>query len=222
MPRRAAADEQRGAHHDRAEHELADVAAEVDRGVARRSAAPRAKRAEHDADDGEERPAGAGCGDEELLALDVVEDPVREVAPVAGRAEAVCGGRRDVEPLAGDSRERPRRRFRRRSASAASGPARRRDVGPDALLIVASPCRRSFARRRRSEPAPPALGRGSRARDEAQARRRAARRRRAAPRNAMRPERPRDRPARRREFRVQLQLALHPSSIEPDPEQTVK
>src|SRR5581483_3269682 len=101
-PRRAAADEERRAHHERAVDELADVAAEVERRVL---AVPlrRDVGADHDADDGEERPPlRARGGDEQVPALEVVHEPARQVAPVAGRAEAVGGRRVDPEPLDDD------------------------------------------------------------------------------------------------------------------------
>ena len=107
----------------------------------------RRQRAEHDADDGEERPGDACLGDEELRALDVVEDPVGEVAPVAGRAEAVGGGRRDAEPLARRRGDHAPRRSRRRRASGASRPTRaRRARSRRVSRRSASRCRPSFGR----------------------------------------------------------------------------
>ena len=103
------------------------------------------ERAEHEADHGQQRPVRAGRGDVELLALDVVEDPVVEVAAVAGGAEAVGGRRRD-RPTGRRRRRSPRRRCRRRSGERGQPAEASAQARPRRSRAALSRCRRSFRR----------------------------------------------------------------------------
>ena len=122
-PRRAAADEQRGAHHDRRRstnwRTLPPRLIERELAVAlRRRRTSRARRRPRSGAASARRPRST----KSFVPSMWLSDPVDEVAPVAGRAEAVGGRRRDREPLARRRRRARRRRSRRRSASAASRP----------------------------------------------------------------------------------------------------